>query len=67
MCNFNIDLLKSHASNATSKFPEVMTSCFFVPYIQQPTRVVGSSALLIENIFMNSVKFVTVPGNLSAC
>ena len=43
MGDFNIDLLKSHANNATSKFLEVMTSCFFVPYIQQPTRVVGSS------------------------
>ena len=67
MGDINIDLLKLHANNVTSKFLEVMTSCFFVPYIQQPTRVVGSSALLIENIFMNSVKFVTVPGNLSAC
>ena len=67
MGDFNIDLLKWHTNNVTSRFLEVMTSCFFVPYIQQPTRVVGSSALLIENIFMNSVKFVTVPGNLSAC
>ena len=43
MGDFKIDLLKSHANNVTSKFLEVMTSCFFVPYIQQPTRVVGSS------------------------
>ena len=43
MGDFNIDLLKSHANNVTSRFLEVMTSCFFVPYIQQPTRVVGSS------------------------
>ena len=64
MGDFNIDLLKSHANNATLKFLEVMTSCFFVPYIQQPTRVVGSSATLIDNIFMNSVKFVTVSGSL---
>ena len=41
-----------------------MTSCFFIPYIQQPTRVFGSSATLIDNIFMNSVEFVTVSGNL---
>ena len=64
MGDFNIDLLKSHANNATSKFLEVMTSCFFVPYIQQLTRVVGSSAKLIDSIFINFVEFVTVSGNL---
>ena len=63
MGDFNINLLKSHASNVTLTFLEVMTSCFFVPYIQQPTRVVGSSATLTDNIFMNSVEFVTVWGN----
>ena len=64
MGNSNIDLLKSNANNGTSKFLEVVTSYFFVPYIQQPTRLVGSSATLIDNIFMNSVEFVTVSGNL---
>ena len=62
--DFIIDLLKLHANNFTSKFLEVMTSCFDVLYIQEPTRVVGSSATLIDNDFMNSVKFVTVSGNL---
>ena len=64
MGDFNIDLLILHANNVTSKFLEVMTFCFFVPYIQQPTRAVGSSAALLDNIFMNSVHFVTVSGNL---
>ena len=62
MVDFNIDLLKSHANNATSKFLEVMNSCFFIPYIQQPTRLVGSSETLIDNSFMNSIESVT--GNL---
>ena len=35
-----------------------------VHYIQQPTRVAGSPATLIDNIFMNSVEFVTVSSNL---
>ena len=52
MGDLNIDFLKSHANNVTSKFLEVMT---FVPYIQQLTRVVGSSTTFIDNIFMNSV------------
>ena len=64
MGDCNIDLLKLNANNVTSKFLEIMTCCFFVPYIQQPTRVVGSSATLIDNIFVNSVEFVTVSGNL---
>ena len=64
MGEFNINLLKSNANNVTSKFLEVMTSCLSIPYIQQPTRVFGSSATLIDNIFMNSVEFVTVSSNL---
>ena len=49
-------LLKQQANNITSKFLEVMTSCFFfVLYIQPLTHVVGSPATLIDNIFMNSV------------
>ena len=59
MGEYNIDLLEPHANNITSKFLEVMISCFFVPYIQQPTCVVGSFAMLIDNIFVNSVEFVT--------
>ena len=66
MVDFNINLLKLHGNNVASKFLEVMTSYFFffVPYIHQLTRVVGSSATLIDNIFMNSIEFVTVSGNL---
>ena len=37
---------------------------FFVLDTQQRKRVVGSSAALIDNIFMNSIEFVTVSGNL---
>ena len=61
----NTDLLNSNANNVTSKFIEVMTSCFFLFLIfRNPTRVVGSSATLIDNVFMNFVEFVTVSGNL---
>ena len=51
MGDFKINLLKSYANTVTSKFLEIITSCFFsVPYIQQPTRVAGSSATLIDNM-----------------
>ena len=59
MGDFYIDLLKPHANNVTSRFLEVMSSCFFVLYIQQPKCVVGSSPTLTENIFMNSLEFVS--------
>ena len=36
---------------------------FFVPYIQQPTLVNVLSTTLSDNIFMNSLEFVTVLGN----
>ena len=52
MCDADIDLLKLQANNVTSKFLEVMTSCFFVPHIQQPILVIGSSTILIDNIFI---------------
>ena len=45
MGDFNIDLLKSHANNVALKLLKVMTSCFSGPYIQQPARVVDSSAM----------------------
>ena len=64
MGHFNIFLLKSHSNNVTPKFLKVMISCFFVPYIQQPTCVVGSSATLLDKFFINSIEFVTVLGNL---
>ena len=74
MGDLDINLLKSHANNVTSNFLEVMTSffvffCFFLcfffaPDIQQFACVDGSFATLINNIFMNSVQFVTVLGKL---
>ena len=59
MTEFKINLLKSHASNVTSKFLEVMTFCFFCSLYS-----VGLSATLIGNILINSLEFVTTLGNL---
>ena len=65
MVDFNIDLHKLHSNNVTSKFLEVMTSCFFVPYIQQPACVAGSSARLVDNFFVSSIEFVIVLAHLA--
>ena len=64
MGDFDIDLLKLRANNVTSMFLEVITSCFFIPHIQQSMRVIGSSIILINNIFMESLEFLTFSGNL---
>ena len=64
MGDFDIDLLKLHANNVTSMFLEVITSCFFIPHIQQSMCVVGSSTILINFIFMESLEFLTSSGNL---
>ena len=64
MGDFNIDLLKTHANNVTSKYLVVMTSCFFVSYIQRPTHFASSPATIIDNIFMNSLVFFISSGNL---
>ena len=64
MGHFDIDLLNLHANNVTSTFLEVITSCFFTPHNQQSIRVIGSSTILINNIFMESIEFLTFSCNL---
>ena len=64
MGHFNVYLLNSHTNNVTLKFLEVMTSCFCFPYIQQPTRVVGSCTTFIGNIFMNSLELCQLDDHL---
>ena len=64
MGDFNIDLLKSNSNNATAKFLEIMNSSFFLPFIQKPSRVTDFSAILIDNIFMNTLDYETISGNI---
>ena len=61
MDDFNINLLKSHASNVTLNFLEATKS---FSYAQQPTRVVGSSSTPIGNIFHEFYWIDTVSGKL---
>ena len=64
MGDFNTDLLKSHESNVTSKFLEVMTYYFF--YLLY--SVTYTCCCFFHNTnrqyFHEFVEFVTVPGNL---
>lgn len=59
MGDFNIDLLK----NGTSDFINTVFSNNFFPTISKPTRVSGTVASLIDNIFTNNITDIT-PGIL---
>ena len=61
--DFNIDLLKTDTHSDANEFFNTLTSNFFVPHILQPTRPVSKT--LIDNIFVNSIDFISYSGNLT--
>ena len=60
MGDFNVDLLKSN--NNSVAHLNTLTSHFFTPFVLQPTRL--NSKNLIDNIFLNSLEYVSKSGNL---
>ena len=40
-----------------------MSSHFFAPYVLQPTRLISNT--LIDNIFVNSIEYMSHSGNLT--
>ena len=52
--DFNLDLLKSEIHNPTLDFLNSLFSYSFWPLITRPTRMISSSATLIDNIFSNN-------------
>ena len=62
MGDFNVDLITSISSNAASEFFNTMSSYFYTPFILQPTRL--RSKKLIDNIFLNSLEYITTSGNI---
>ena len=63
--DFNINLLNAETNTNISEFYGNMSSCFFAPYILQPTRMTKTLKTLIDDIFLNSIEFETFSGNLS--
>ena len=51
--DFNSDLIKIDKVNNYNKFYELLSSYGFLPQILQPSRIEGSSATIIDNIFTN--------------
>ena len=63
MGDFNFDLLKKDIDEDISSFYNIMTSHFFAPYVLQPSRLILNT--LIDNIFINSVEYLSPSGNLT--
>ena len=61
--DFNIDLLKPKTSS--EDYSNSLLSHFFFPFILQPTRITDFSKTLIENIFFNSLEYITYSGNIT--
>ena len=55
--DFNIDLLKMHYHSPTSAFCNIMVAHGLTPTITKPTRISEFSHSLIDNIFLNTMKF----------
>ena len=53
MGDTNIDLLKSDNHPLTCEFLDLNLAHALIPYINKPTRVTGTTATLIDNIFSN--------------
>ena len=50
MGDYNINLMNYDLHAATAEFTDMMFANSFVPLINRPTRITGSSATLIDNI-----------------
>ena len=51
--DFNIDLLKFNSCSSICNFLDELSSSYFTPQIFLPSRIIGSTKTLIDNIFCN--------------
>ena len=64
MGDFNINLVNYDSHPETNDFINLMVSHYLLPRILHPTRVTDHSAMIIDNIFFNTLEFDTLSGNL---
>ena len=64
MGDFNINLVNYDSHPETNDFINLMVSRYLLPHILHPTRVTDHSAMIIDNIFFNTLEFDTLSGNL---
>ena len=51
--DFNVDLLKNDTDAPTNEFLDSISSHMFLRHTVQPTRIITTSKILIDNIFSN--------------
>jgi len=64
MGDFNIDLLHYESCSYSQTLLDLTQSLSFFPTIDKPTRVYGTSATLIDNIFSNDLDNFHISGNI---
>ena len=64
MGDFNIDLLKYKNCTYSQALLHCTQSFSMLPVLDKPTRVYGTSATLIDNIFTNNLENSIVGGNI---
>ena len=64
MGDLNINLLCYDSHSLTEEFVNTLSSYSFQPHILQPTRLTNYSATLIDNIFFNSLEYITHSRNI---
>ena len=62
--DFNIDLLKMNEIINHRNFYELLSSYGLLPQILYPTREMGNSSTIIDNIFTNNVSDLIQSGNI---
>ena len=63
MGDFNIDLIEI-SEPCSDNFINTLGSFFYQPHILQPTRITSHTATLIDNLFLNSIEYFTISGNI---
>ena len=68
--DFNIDLLQTNTHDKTCEFYDIISAFGFRPLVLQPTRIQttsrGTSATLIDNIFVSDFENISNGGNITA-
>ena len=64
MGDFNFDLLQYDTDNNSYDFLNSIVENGMLLFIHQPTRLIDSSATLIDNIFSNNIEDESISGNL---
>jgi len=62
--DFNSDILKIDYQNSYKRFYDLLSSYGLLPFILLPTRIVGNSATIVDNIFTNNSTSNIISGNV---